>query len=281
MAESKFEIGAGDHRLVGWRAGQGRPVLVLHGGPGLSEYTEGLVPELADGYDIVRYQQRGLAPSTTEGPFDIETQAEDALSVLQGLGLERPFLLGHSWGGHLAMHLIATHPERFAAALIIDPLGAVPDGGEADLGRNLAERASPEARERATELDARAMRGEGTDAEARESLELFWPGYFADPATAPPMPAMQLSVTAYSETLASIQDHFQRQTLVTRLPRISLPTTFLLGEKSPIPNHHGQASAALMPTAEVRVLPGVGHIPWLEQPGVVRAELDRLAASVS
>ncbi|HVB14123.1 MAG TPA: alpha/beta hydrolase [Candidatus Dormibacteraeota bacterium] len=280
MNAPDFEVGKREHRLAGWTSGQGPTVVVLHGGPGLSDYTYSLLPELVDSYTVVRFQQRGLAPSTTAGPFDVETQVADTVSVLDGLGLDRPLIIGHSWGGHLAMHLMAAHPDRVAGALVIDPLGAVPDGGEADLSRILGERVTPEAAARSEELDERALRGEGTAADQIEGLSLVWPGYFAVPATAPPMPSMEISVAAYSDTFKSIREHFERQTLVSRLPQISVPTHFLLGAQSPIPNSHGLASAALIPRAEVEVLPGCGHFPWLEQPGSVRAVLDRLRARV-
>jgi proline iminopeptidase len=273
-----FEVGNGEHRLAGWKAGQGPVVVVLHGGPGLSDYTESMLPELVDGYTVVRFQQRGLAPSSTSGPFDVETQVEDVVAVLDGLGLDRPLIIGHSWGGHLLLHLIVAHPDRVAAALVIDPLGAVPDGGEADLGRILGERATPEAAARSSELDERALRGEGSDADQLEGLSLVWPGYFANSATAPPMPAVEISVACYSETFASIHEHFERQTLVSKLPHVAVPSLFLLGAESPIPPVHGLDSAALMPNAQVTVVPDCGHFIWLENPGVVRAELDRLRA---
>lgn len=147
-----------------------------------------------------------------------------------------------------------------------------------DLGRILGERATPEAAARSAQLDERALRGEGSAADQIEGLSLVWPGYFAHPATAPPMPPMEISVPAYSETFASIHEHFDLKTLVLQLPKRTVPTTFLLGAESPIPPDHGIASAALMPTAEVKVVPDCGHIVWLEKPGVVREELDRLRA---
>lgn len=273
-----FEFGTGSSRIAGWKTGTGPPVLLLHGGPGLSDYTDSLLPELTDAYTVVRFQQRGLKPSTTEGPFDIETQMADTLLVMDGLGVDRALIAGHSWGGHLLMHLIAAHPDRVAGALVVDPLGAVGDGGEADLNRILGERATPEAAARAAELDQKALRGEGTAADVIEGLALIWPGYFADPATAPTMPPMDISVEAYSQTFESIRQHFQRQTLVSRLPEVTIPTIFLLGEKSPIPPSHGVASADLMPDAEARVLADCGHFIWLERAGAVREGLDALSS---
>ncbi|MGA8207756.1 MAG: alpha/beta hydrolase [Candidatus Dormiibacterota bacterium] len=281
MKSTNFEVGSGDHRLAGWQAGSGPALVVLHGGPGLSEYTESLLPELTDRYTVIRYQQRGLAPSTTEGPFDVETQVADTVSILDELGLDRAVIIGHSWGGHLLMHLMASHPDRVAAGLVIDPLGAIGDGGEADLGRILGERTTPEAAARAAELDEKALRGEGTAADAIEGLALVWPGYFPDPSSAPPMPAMEMSLAAYAETMASCREHFERQTLVSLLPKTHVPALFLLGEQSPIPPAHGVASAALMPDAKVTVLPNCGHFVWLDQPGSVRLGVDSLYARIT
>ncbi|MGH7759558.1 MAG: alpha/beta fold hydrolase, partial [Candidatus Dormibacteria bacterium] len=186
MTQPDFEVGKAAGRLAGWRGGDGPAVVMLHGGPGLSEYMAGLVPELADSYATVRYQQRGVEPSSLSGPFSVESQLGDLLTVLDGLDIEQAVILGHSWGGHLALHLLASHPERVRAALVVDPLGAVADGGEADLGRILNERAAPVAAARAKELDDRSMRGEGTAEDALEGLALVWPGYFAHPEQAPP-----------------------------------------------------------------------------------------------
>jgi hypothetical protein len=63
------------------RSGSGRPLLVLHGGPAVNDYSDWFAAELA-GWDVLRYTQRGVAPSVTEGPFTIEQHVADALAVL-------------------------------------------------------------------------------------------------------------------------------------------------------------------------------------------------------
>jgi proline iminopeptidase len=70
-----------------------------------------------------------VAPSTTEGPFDVETTIADAIAVMDGAGIDTSYLLGHSWGGHLAFHLAVAHQDRFKGLVPIDPLGAIGDGG--------------------------------------------------------------------------------------------------------------------------------------------------------
>ena len=67
-----FTIAVPGGLLGGWLAGAGPPVLLLHGGPGLSfEYLDELGDELATDFRLAAYQQRGLEPSTLNGPFTI------------------------------------------------------------------------------------------------------------------------------------------------------------------------------------------------------------------
>jgi proline iminopeptidase len=274
--ECQVAVAGGELRV--WGKGSGPPVLVLHGGPGLSDYTGVLVGELEDAFTVYRYQQRGLAPSTTSGPFDIETHVADAVAVLDGIGVGGAYVVGHSWGGHLAMYLAALHPDRLLGLVSVDPLGAVPDGGEADLERILTERIPPEGIAKALEIDRRAMAGEGTPDDALESLAIVWPGYFSSLATAPPMPAMAMSIPCYAGTFDSIHEQFARGTLQRLLPGIQVPSFFLLGADSPIPPRHGIASAALIPDARYEVLDDCGHFLWLESPGSVRRAVDAVAA---
>jgi pimeloyl-ACP methyl ester carboxylesterase len=274
-----FEVPVAGGVISGSMTGSGPPVVMLHGGPGLSDYLGSLDGELASGYTVYRYQQRGLAPSTTSGPFSVETHADDALAVLQAVAPAGAYLIGHSWGGYLAMHLAAMRSDLIVGLVVVDPLGAVGDGGEADMGRLMQERTPPEAMARASELDERAMAGNGTVEEAIESLALVWPAYFAVPASAPAMPPISIALDCYSETWKSVHDHLSKQTVAGLLPRVTIPTVFVMGASSPIPPGHGLASAALIPGARTQVHEGCGHFPWIERPGVIRNALDSLRES--
>ena len=114
--------------LAGWVTGSGRAVLLVHGGPGMTDYMDSLLPAL-DGYRVASFQQRGVAPSTLAGPFDVPTLRGDVIDVLDTLGWEAPAMIGHSWGGHLLFHVMAVTPTRVGAVLAVDPLGGVGDGG--------------------------------------------------------------------------------------------------------------------------------------------------------
>src|SRR5919199_2465802 len=106
MGYAPFTVTTDAGELAGHRIGHGPRVLLLHGGPGLSgDYLEGLVDELAGRFEVAVFQQRGLAPSTEDGPFTVSRAIDDVAAVLHGLGWARALLLGHSWGGHLALHV--------------------------------------------------------------------------------------------------------------------------------------------------------------------------------
>ena len=275
VSEPGFTVRADGGEIGGWDAGDGPAALILHGGPGLSDYTEGLAAELSGLFRSIRYQQRGLPPTSVGGTATIEAHIADALAVLDGLGIEQAWAVGHSWGGHLAMHLAVAAPERLLGAIVIDPLGAVPDGGDAELGANLTARLTPETAARVEELDARLLAGEGTEADGEEMLRLVWPYYFADPDSAPPMPAMAMNNDVYAGTFDSIRQHFERETLIRGLPQSDLRFLFIHGRDSPIPWQRSQESADLARNARLEVIDNCGHFPWLEQPGSISAALSR------
>jgi proline iminopeptidase len=271
---SPFEVDVEGGALACRTEGEGDgDAVLLHGGPGLSDYLEGLAGELDGVLRTTRYQQRGTPPSTAPPGGGVEAHVADTLAVLDARGLERSWLVGHSWGGHLAMHVAAAAPERVAGLVVVDPLGAVPDGGAKELEENLTERLSPAARDEARMLDERLLTGAGGEADALAMLRIVWPFYFADPDTAPPMPAMRMNAAVYADTWASVNDHFARATLVEGLPRLRCPAVFVHGRESPIPWRRSAESAELIPGARLVVVDRCGHFPWLEQPGSVRRGL--------
>ena len=129
MDRTQLSVQAAGGNIVGWVEGSGLPVLLLHGGPVGYEYLEGLAAEFLPGFTVAAYQQRGVSPSTLSGPFDMETETADAASVLDDLGWDRTYVVGHSLGGYYALQLCRRLPDRVLGALIVDPLGAVGDGG--------------------------------------------------------------------------------------------------------------------------------------------------------
>jgi proline iminopeptidase len=279
-----FTVSVPGGHLAGICSGAGAALLVLHGGPGLSDYTGWLGTELA-GWRATRYTQRGVTPSTTSGPFTVQRHVADAVAVLDHHRVGSAVVLGHSWGGYLAMHLAAAAPDRVAGLVLIDTLGAIDDGGFAPFAAELAARAGPAVMAEVAALDEVADANPGTPGAATaelKSLRLMWPAYFADPRAAPPMPAgLALSRECYAGTFESIAMAQADDGLARRLAGFAGPVELVAGGASPFPVATARSTAAVFADAVLTVEAGAGHFPWHERPGCVATALGRIAARVS
>ena len=269
MREEAFEVAIEGGVLSGHVGGEGPPALLLHGGAAVPDYLEGLAAELAPLLTTYRYTQRGTPPSTGGPPYSIEAHMEDALAVLDAFEIPRAWLVGHSWGGHLALHLALAQPERLLGVICVAPLGAFGDVFT-EQDANLRRRLTPEAVARLDEIEGRRRAGEVTEAELVDRFAILWPQYFADdrhPSSASPVD--HVGVEASIGVNRSLTEHFDRQTLVNGLPQARLPVLFVHGELDADPPRASAETAQLIPGAHVELIPGCGHFPWLEAPGEV------------
>jgi pimeloyl-ACP methyl ester carboxylesterase len=276
--EIRVPVDGGD--LVGHRCGEGPSALLLHGGPALPDYMGGCAELLRDRFDCVRYQQRGVAPSLEVGPYSIEEHVADAVRVLDALAIEEAWLVGHSWGGHLALHVLASYPDRVAGLICVDPLGAYGDVFE-PFGRNLRAKLTPEQGARVDEIEARRRAGEATFRELAERGMLIWPAYFLDPGRALPVPRA-IGLECSTDTNRSIAEHHAAGTLVEALPRApKRPALFVHGAQDPLPPASSTETAELLFGAQVVLVEGSGHFPWVEQPEAFRAAVEEFLSSLS
>jgi pimeloyl-ACP methyl ester carboxylesterase len=275
MEQTRFAAATASGEIAGWVTGDGPAVLLLHGGPGLGfEYMDDVVTEIAPHHRVATFQQRGLAPSVLDGEFTIAEAVADIVAVLDALGWETAHLLGHSWGGHLALHAAAAIPDRLAGVLAVDPLGAVGDGGAAAFGAELVARLTDASRPRVEELAAKEEAVGLSLDEEMEQLRLLWPSYFADPATAPEMPPVRMSPGSSEGLWGEIVARLPA--LEAGLPSIVTPVGILMGEGSPMPTTAGSDTAGRIPGGWSEVVPGAGHFVWIESPGAVLAALERI-----
>src|SRR6266542_157387 len=104
--------------------GQGRPIIVIHGGPDF-DHTY-LLPEmdrLSDTFRLIYYDQRGRGKSADNvQPEDVtfQSEVEDLEGLRQYFQLESVAVLGHSWGGLLAMEYAIRHPDRVSRLILMN-----------------------------------------------------------------------------------------------------------------------------------------------------------------
>jgi pimeloyl-ACP methyl ester carboxylesterase len=125
-------------RLFQTRAGEGAPVVLLHGLTATHRYVVmGSRSLERSGHDVLAYDARGHGASDPAPAPDAYTYADlaaDLIDVLDAAGHERAVLAGASMGGHTAMRVALEHPERVAGLVIITP-AYDPDAFPGDLAR--------------------------------------------------------------------------------------------------------------------------------------------------
>jgi pimeloyl-ACP methyl ester carboxylesterase len=205
----------------------------------------------------------------------METEAADTAAVLDAIGWDAAYVVGHSLGGYYALQFARRNAARVRGALIVDPLGAVGDGGTEEFWQTQLSRLTPEGRRRADELEAREQAATITPEEEEEFARLIWPTYFADVHR-----TFDFLLRTNGETHQQIFDEVfdDMPNLAGALPSCSVRMRFIHGDASPMPVSASADTVALLPNAELEVLAGAGHFVWYERPGSVRAAFDRLVA---
>ena len=118
-----------DSRVHYLTAGQGAPLVLLHGWPQTCHAWHKVVPALARRFRVIAPDLRGLGDSSRpRDGFDKQTVARDIAQLLRsGLGIDSAHVVGHDWGGPVAFALAAFHPGLVSRLVMLD--AAVPGDG--------------------------------------------------------------------------------------------------------------------------------------------------------
>lgn len=227
--------------------GEGPPLLLIRGYGSHSGWWDPLFLEpLRQRFRLILYDHRGTGGSThLRGEYSMRRLADDAASLLLGMGLEGVGVFGLSMGGMVAQELALGYPSLVGGLV----LGATHCGGE---------RAVPPRPEAARALAERAA-GKGV---GREWLQaVFTPAFAAgeretvrrylERAALDPVPP---EIVEMQKRAVAEFDSWER------LPRVAAPTLVLHGEDDAVvPADNARRLAGRIPGARLELLPGVGH----------------------
>jgi pimeloyl-ACP methyl ester carboxylesterase len=102
-------------------AGQGEPVVLLHGWPQTWYEWRKIIPALAARYTVIAPDMRGIGDSSRPvSGYDKRTVADDIYQLVRKLGHEKIFLVGHDWGGPVAYAYAVAHPADVRKLVILD-----------------------------------------------------------------------------------------------------------------------------------------------------------------
>jgi pimeloyl-ACP methyl ester carboxylesterase len=242
------------------RSGRGRPVVLIHGASGnLNDMTFRLAPRLAASHEVVAldrpgHGESGLPPG---GGASIRTQAALLRATVAALGIERPIVVGHSYGGSVALAWAVDAPEALSGLVLLAAPSQVWEGG---LGLSTDLLASP-----ATgPVLARAVSHLATRGFAERTLD----GVFAPQA--PPdgylehldlsLVLQPASLRENARQLAALKEELRP--MVPAYPALDLPVAIVHGEADRTVGLeiHSVPLARQIPGARLARLPGIGHM---------------------
>jgi len=105
-------------------AGSGRPVVLIHGNPGsYQDYTLAVIERLSQSYYVVAFDRPGHGYSERQDSVHttVEVQARIIRDALDKLGIKKPVLVGHSWGGSLVLAAAVAYEKDLAGIVLLAP----------------------------------------------------------------------------------------------------------------------------------------------------------------
>ncbi|SIN92694.1 alpha/beta fold hydrolase [Vannielia litorea] len=257
-------------------AGQGPVVILIHGAGGnLRDFTFRMVDALDGRYRVIAVDRPGLGHSEAIAGGGTPQQQAAILDALAArLGVRRAVIVGHSYGGAVAMAWAVEHPERVAA--VVSLAGAtMPWEGPLDGFYTLT--GSPAGRTFAVPVIsalASEQRIEGALADIFRPQQP--PAGYLDHVGAP--------LTVRADTLRNNGQQVLKlkaalQRLAPRYPALRIPVEIVHGTADTTVgiDIHARPMSRIIPGARLTELPGVGHMPHHADPGAAVAAIDRAA----
>lgn len=254
-------------RTIAYRwAGDGRPLVLLHGGWSDSREWRPQLKGLADEFTVIAWDAPGCGGSwDPPEDFRLHDYADAVAGFIDAIGIERPHLLGLSFGGGLALEVHHRHPDLLRSLVLASAYAGWAGSLAPDVVAARVRRALEEAERPPTEW-----------------VESYLPGFFAGPvAQAAVDELIAIMCDVRPAGIRPMVKAFAEADLRDALPAISVPTLLLYGEldqRSPLTVAEDMHARA--PQAELVVLPGVGHVSNIEAPEVFNAEVRRFLRSV-
>jgi pimeloyl-ACP methyl ester carboxylesterase len=254
--------------------GAGRPVVLIHGNPGSTQDWTRVFGPLAASHKIIAFDRPGHGSSQRpkHGDTTVEVQAHLLHEALKQLHIERPIVVGHSWGGALAVVYAITYPKEVAGVVLVAPAAYESHDGVSLL----------------TSLPAVPVIGDAVNfvltplfaatVVRKELKKAFSPD---------PVPKNYLrsvlsewtrskKVKAYSLDEASLNDSLKK--FSPRYSEITVPVSILAGDADLIVSEKEQSARLhqALPKSHLIVLPKTGHQIPFTRPQAVLDEIERV-----
>jgi len=241
--------------------GEGTPVVFLHGYPLDHTVWNPLVPRLEANAHLILPDLRGFGQSpVTDEAYTMRLMAEDVVSLLDLLKIDKAIIVGQSMGGYIAMNFAHAYPNRLAG------LGLISTQAAAD---------TPEHRQgRYNTVEMVTKKGIKSVADA------MLPKLVVKPEFREQVHAimMQANVKGVAGALKGMAE---RPDATEWLSGIQVPSVVVVGrEDAIVPAERAHTMTRLLPWSWLVEIPGTGHMPMMEAPEAVADAIRQLIRTV-
>jgi len=256
--------------------GQGYPLLLMHGGPGLDYTTLLDLTPLADQFTLVFYDHRcnGRSEGADVSSMTMDNLTADAEALRQALGFDHWVVLGHSFGGNVALEYALRYPQSLSKLILMNT-----GGDQWWVNQNAPELVAKRGFSPAAVQAARRFyNGEITPDEFLPTFMKFMKAYsyhsslLYQPSILKLAQRLGLGPPIKFRPEALIFGYgkmLQGWTVMERLGEIKVPTLVTAGRYDFLfPPEHQAILADRIPNARLELIECAGHNPQMEQPGV-------------
>lgn len=261
------KVTVGDIQMAYEIHGEGHPLLLISGVGYGGWFWHKVVPALAEHFRVITFDNRGAGGSSKpDGPYTTQMMAADTAGLLDALEVQGAYVMGHSLGGFIAQELALARPDLVEKLI----LASTTHGGPNVIP------ITPEALEVLTKRE-----GDPVELVKRGIRVACAPG-FEDR-----QPEVVQELLEYRLTNPVPPAQYQAQVMAgaahnaeDRIGQITCPVLILFGEHDKVvPPGNADLLARKLPNAQVKILPGVGHVFPIEDPqATVEAMLEFLRA---
>ncbi|MGD8403483.1 MAG: alpha/beta hydrolase [Anaerolineales bacterium] len=239
------------------RTGSGKPLVLVHGYPLDHTTWNEVVPLLKNDFDLILPDLRGFGQSdVVELQYKIVDMAADINSLLDHLGIEKTAIAGHSMGGYVALAFVRAYVERTLGLGLVSSQ-APNDSPERKQGRY----------EAAAEVMKSGVKPVADSMSAKLSPDERVQAFVRDLIAAQRPAGLAGALKAMAERVDSTSDLYGFQ----------FPVVLVHGEADElIPIQRAREIKAAIPNATLIELPGIGHMPMMENPQATASTLKKM-----
>ena len=252
--------------------GKGDPIIVIHGGPGFD--LDWFLPQmktLAKDHEVILYDQRGSGKSV-HGKIDASTInmpqfVADLEALRKKLGYEKVTLLGHSWGGLLAMNYAIAHPDHVSTLILADAAPSSAAGFKAFMAEAQKRVGPLEAKLKPIE-DSKAFK-EGDPKTSADFYHTLFQAYFYNPKNIDELDLQRTRESLVGGTKIFpllAKDYLSNYNIRADLKNLKIPTLILHGDKDIVPLWTAHETQKAIPGSTLVVIKNADHFSYVEKP---------------